>query len=886
MIPLQKPYSYDNTYSTGWNRSFMTRNVKLWLNCLVILIVTYFAVQPAALSAHPAVQATSLVSQKFRYDSPEAGEVYLVWGVDGWQPLPSEARPSGTVVENNVMHTLMTIDGPSFVTEIQVPAGTTIDYGFQTRRDKDGNVIEWVWDGDYQTTALTDEVVNTTARVEANQDHEEKAVFGDGSLVAQELHYHMPEAGEVNLVWGINGWAPVPEEMRPSGTIIKNSLLFTPMERQGNEFVVKIQAPAGTKIDYVFHISQSADGQMRDIWDTNGGVGIDYHTVAEQDDTVAIQPSAVIKFQTTVDDPDFRISWSVLLFLLAGGCTIFGIVIVKNLVTARQGLDHSFASVWSKLWQRRLLLIIILVFILYLLALNPDLYLWGDNARFIVMAKSIAMGQGFKEVHYPDNPLATYPIPMFPLMIAPIIYFLDYNLWGMKLLVIIVGVGTVWLAYIYFREWLDETFVILLTLLIAVSPQIVSFSHQVMSELPYLFFLFLSFIFLRKYASEPGWLTKMGLLAALAIAATCLTRTIGVVILLAAAPYLMWDTSSSWLQGLKKILLLGVVTIIIWLLLNYSLLNNLTYTRDFMEGASKSTNSSSLSIDNFKASVFDNYNAYVTIFSETILYLTFNMPSRIITVICFLVVGYGFLYSSFKKRSILEYYIFLYVAILLLYKPNSMNLGNYQRYLVPLIPFILYYFVQGLQQICIRISDFTNSGLDYSNPDNSPAAIKTAFKIARQIAIGLLCTIILLNFAATVRASVLKSQPEMFDYSIYNNGMTPYKYMALWTKENTPPESIIMARNTYLYHFWSNRLMSRYPSVDPQASQEQLFQVLYETHTNYIVLDTLTDMAPSASARSFMEFVQQNSDTFELVYQDGENRIYRVNPADISLSAN
>ncbi|MCB0190912.1 MAG: glycosyltransferase family 39 protein [Anaerolineae bacterium] len=883
MTHPQKSCRFDSKDSIDWKQGSMMRSLKWWLKCLIFFLVPCFVIQPTVLLAHPAVQDVTFVTQEFRYDSQESGEVYLVWGVDGWQQVPPDTRPPGTVVDSNVMHTLMERDGPSFVAEVQVPVGTKIDYGFQTRKDKNGDVIEWIWDGDYQTTALTDELVTITAIDVIEQSQNEK-IAADASLVSQEIYYHMPEAGQVNLVWGINGWELAPDVMRPSGTVIKNSLMSTPMDRGGDDFVVKVQIPAGTKIDYVFQISQSADGQLRNIWDTNGGVGIDYHTVAEQNGIVDIQPSAIIKFQTTAADPDFRVSWSVLLLLVAGCCGILAILFIQNYMTKGHKLGQSLIFVWNLVWQKRLYFIIVFVTILYVIALNPDLYLWGDNARFIIMAKSIALGEGFKEVHYLNNPNATYPIPMFPMMIAPVIYFFGYNLWLMKALVIAVGIGTVCFSYLYFRESLDETFAVLTTLLIAVSPQIVSFSHQVMSELPYLFFLLLSFIFIRKYAFEQHWLTKTGLIAALAIAATCLTRTIGVVILLAAIPYFVLDTPSHWLQSFKKIFLLGVITTVVWLLLNYSLLNNLTYTSDFMEGASNSSASSSLSLDNFKASVLDNYNAYMAIFSETILYLTFSIPSRIITAMCFLTVGYGFLYSSFKKRSILEYYIFLYVAILLLYKPNSMNLGNYQRYLVPLIPFILYYFVQGLQQICIRISDFTNQTLDYSHTNNSQTAIKSAFKVARQVTIGILCAIILLNLASTVQASVLKTQPEMFDYSIYNNGMNPYRYMALWTKENTSSESIIMARNTYLYHFWSTRLMSRYPYVDSQVSQEQLFQAVYEAQADYVVLDTLTDMAPSASDRSFMEFVQQNPDAFELVYQDGDNKIYRILPADEHLS--
>ncbi|MDH4137090.1 MAG: GDSL-type esterase/lipase family protein [Anaerolineae bacterium] len=47
----------------------------------------------------------------------------------------------------------------------------------------------------------------------------------DVPLVTREIRYHMPEAGEVYLLWGINGWAVVPQEIRPAGTVVKDLVM-------------------------------------------------------------------------------------------------------------------------------------------------------------------------------------------------------------------------------------------------------------------------------------------------------------------------------------------------------------------------------------------------------------------------------------------------------------------------------------------------------------------------------------------------------------------------------------------------------------------------------------------------------------------------------------
>ena len=41
---------------------------------------------------------------------------------------------------------------------------------------------------------------------------------------------------------------------------------------------------------------------------------------------------------------------------------------------------------------------------LYLAAIDPSLYLWGDNAHYIIVAKSLATGQGLRDIHTPGSP--------------------------------------------------------------------------------------------------------------------------------------------------------------------------------------------------------------------------------------------------------------------------------------------------------------------------------------------------------------------------------------------------------------------------------------------------------------------------------------------------
>jgi ABC-type polysaccharide/polyol phosphate export permease len=122
--------------------------------------------------------------------------------------------------------------------------------------------------------------------------------FIDIPLVTQEIRYHMSQADEIFLVWGINGWAIVPEIVRPEGTVLKEGVMRTPMIRQGDTFVAKIQVPSGTTIDYGFLITKGNNGVIgKPIWEANGKE--DYHTSVTQNNMIEVETRLTLTEDST-----------------------------------------------------------------------------------------------------------------------------------------------------------------------------------------------------------------------------------------------------------------------------------------------------------------------------------------------------------------------------------------------------------------------------------------------------------------------------------------------------------------------------------------------------------------------------------------------------------
>ena len=87
------------------------------------------------------------------------------------------------------------------------------------------------------------------------------------SLVKIEIRYELPAAGDVLLVWGVNGWRPVTEAIRPSGTVIHKEVMSTPMVIKDRWFAVTVQVETGATLDYGFLIAKTAGGAPIEVWD-------------------------------------------------------------------------------------------------------------------------------------------------------------------------------------------------------------------------------------------------------------------------------------------------------------------------------------------------------------------------------------------------------------------------------------------------------------------------------------------------------------------------------------------------------------------------------------------------------------------------------------------
>ncbi|MCI0564783.1 MAG: hypothetical protein MN733_40470, partial [Nitrososphaera sp.] len=199
-----------------------------------------------------------MVTQEIRYRMPEAEEVFFVWGLNEWHVAPVKLWPAGTVLQYRVLRTPMIRKNDTFSVKLSVPAGTAIDYCFLITKKRDEFDVTWpLCEGNYRATPLRKSVTEVQSKVTL-------------ALVTQEIRYIMPEAKEVYLVWGLNGWHVAPDVLRPKGTELRpagndprpagegleGKAMHTPMIQEGDTFIARVLVPVGTPINYGFLITK------------------------------------------------------------------------------------------------------------------------------------------------------------------------------------------------------------------------------------------------------------------------------------------------------------------------------------------------------------------------------------------------------------------------------------------------------------------------------------------------------------------------------------------------------------------------------------------------------------------------------------------------------
>ncbi|MFH1404294.1 MAG: glycosyltransferase family 39 protein [Candidatus Altiarchaeota archaeon] len=164
----------------------------------------------------------------------------------------------------------------------------------------------------------------------------------------------------------------------------------------------------------------------------------------------------------------------------------------------------------------------------------------GDFSMYVHHAKNIVEGKGYSDTGYIFNPKTTigpqnYP-PGFPLILAPVyaVYGLDFMAFKAVITLFLLGLAVVF--YLGFMRELSARYLVVVILVFSISPFMVKFKNNVLSDIPFTFFVYLSlYVINRNHGGDVRWWCP--LLAGALMGYCYLIRPIGAVLPVALFAY-------------------------------------------------------------------------------------------------------------------------------------------------------------------------------------------------------------------------------------------------------------------------------------------------------------------------------------------------------------
>ena len=196
-----------------------------------------------------------------------------------------------------------------------------------------------------------------------------------------------------------------------------------------------------------------------------------------------------------------------------------------------RGVTAGRTALWS-------LLVIIAVGAFYLSTIRQG-HGWGDDfGMYINHARNIAEGKAYADTGYVYNPRfiigpKTYP-PTLPLLLAPAYKVWGLNLMAMKVVVILLFLLALMAIHLAFRNELRWPYLTALVALVGFNPQFWAFKDNILSDLPFLLFTYLSFYLIHEaYRDGHGRASQIiyALLICVSIYLAYGTRSIGLVLI-------------------------------------------------------------------------------------------------------------------------------------------------------------------------------------------------------------------------------------------------------------------------------------------------------------------------------------------------------------------
>jgi hypothetical protein len=481
---------------------------------------------------------------------------------------------------------------------------------------------------------------------------------------------------------------------------------------------------------------------------------------------------------------------------------------------------------------------------------------YQDDAEYIILAKSLATGQGYHLINYPADagPRPDF-LPGWPILLVPLTILFPGQYQVLKLAPFFFYLASIPLIYGLFVDRIGKPFLLLSVAIAALNPVLLGMSGILTSEVAYLFFSLLAlWLFLKWTAAYPSrpkyWLLGLALLAALYAQ---LVRPTGLALLLSILVCLLLARP---LRRVGIVISLGSVAVLVGLaawqgptLVTAGYPRHAAYIlahfADLVQvwkrpGAFGPILPANLLLPGLEGMV-----------GPKLAQLGLGLAPAFFSLAVLAVTGTG-LYITLRahRDTVILLYIFFYLAILVLW--ISYVGFTELRLFIPLIPLLSLYLLLGLEWILQRL------------PWGTAAHKLLLYQVV-------LTSVVAFFVVANVVAWLTPISARISDPSA---GWT-------WLRGVASEDAIVMTRDpmpAYLYlQHWT---------VDYPASAAEIQADIARKGVNFIVIApklaaTTAATLDAFTGQYFLPYLDAHPDDFQRIYEDPAHNvaIYRVKRA-------
>jgi hypothetical protein len=520
------------------------------------------------------------------------------------------------------------------------------------------------------------------------------------------------------------------------------------------------------------------------------------------------------------------------------------------------------------------------IFLLYSASFQPDRFgFYRDDSMYVVMGKALASGQGYKIISLPDEPLQTKSPPFYPFLLSMIWKLkpeFPQNLTVMMMLSSAITILFLGFTYFYLvrHGYAGRWQALVVVVLAAINWRTIVLATGMYSEMFYAALSVVALYLAEKYEKgRNNWFVgcALGLLTGLAF----LSRSAGVALLLALAVYFLLRRQRN---GVLPVAIAGVL-VLGWLAWGYL---NSTAIQDTNAGSYETY------FQTLRALIARDGHASWTALFGVIAKNALGLVLISIPVVClglayesviyfgfaFLFIAAGFVRQSRAKLRLMHIYVVTYLLVHLLWPYTA-----YDRFLMPLLPFLLLFMLIEVEAIFALIWKV------FAAQKELIGRVSAAF-------IGLALVI-------------------MAGATLYNYGLGIYRSLSLatlgripqpasedaeaieWIKLHTDPSDVVICYRDPLYYLYTGRKAARSSLVrdggflqpsdgGTDEAATTLFRIVNDNNARYWV-STRSDFGleyqPDVERQNYEAVLVGNRDVFEPMFESADQgtRIYRIN---------